>query len=109
MPQLHSAWVYILASRKNGTLYVGATTDLRTRIWQHKAGAVDGFAKLYRVTTLVYFEEFHGIREAIAREKELKGWTRKRKIEAIEWVNPDWDDLAANWFGKRLDPSHGSG
>jgi putative endonuclease len=109
MRQSRSVWVYILASRKNGTLYVGVTTDLRTRIWQHRAGAVEGFTKLYRVTTLVYFEEFHGAREAIAREKELKGWTRKRKIEAIELVNPDWDDLAINWFRKGLDPAHGSG
>jgi putative endonuclease len=61
MPPSHHAWIYILASRKNGTLYVGVTADLRTRILQHKAGAVEGFTKQYRVTTLVYFEGFSDV------------------------------------------------
>src|SRR5262245_6106957 len=92
------AWIYILASRKNGTLYVGVTSDLRTRLWQHKKGTIEGFTRQHCVTTLVYFEQFNGIRSAIEREKMLKGWTRQRKIELIEAVNPDWDDLAAGWF-----------
>jgi len=103
------AWIYILASRKNGTLYVGVTADLRTRIWQHKTGAVGGFTQQYRVTTLVHFEEFQEVRDAIMREKVIKGWNRKRKIELIESANADWDDLAAGWCGKGLGPSHGSG
>ena len=109
MPPSRHAWIYVLASRKNGTLYVGVTTDLRVRVLQHKAGALDGFSKEYGVTTLVYFEKFHGVRDAIAREKEIKGWSRKKKIRLLESANPDWDDLAAGWVARSLDPSHGSG
>ncbi len=109
MPQVHRSWVYILASRKNGTLYVGVTTDIRHRIWQHKAGIQEGFTKQHRVETLVYFAEFSGIHRAISREKEIKGWRRSRKITLIESENPDWNDLAATWFARPLDPSLGSG
>ena len=109
MPTSHRAWIYLLASRKNGTLYVGVTSDLRARVWQHRTGAVEGFTKQYGVTTLVYFEEFCEVRDAIAREKEIKGWTRKRKVELIETANAEWDDLAASWFERGLDPSRGSG
>jgi putative endonuclease len=109
MPQYHRSWVYILASRKNGTLYVGVTTDIRQRVWQHKAGIVQGFSKQYRVTTLVHLEEFSEVRTAIRREKEIKGWRRDRKIALIEAGNPDWDDLAKAWFESPLDPSLGSG
>jgi putative endonuclease len=103
------SWVYILASRKNGTLYVGVTTDLRTRMSQHKDGRIEGFTKQYRVNTLVYFEEFKCIQDAIAREKMLKGWNRLRKISLIESANADWDDLTAKWFLESLGPSRGSG
>ena len=103
------AWVYILASRKNGSLYIGVTTDLRTRIWQHKTGTFEGFTKEYRVSLLVYLEEYARVRDAIARERALKGWTRSRKIALLESVNPDWDDLAASWFEGGLDPSLRSG
>jgi putative endonuclease len=109
MPHDRKAWVYILASRKNGTLYVGVTTDIHARIWQHKTGVLEGFTKEHHVTTLVYHEYFQSIRDAITREKVLKGWNRQRKIALIEVANPDWDDLAADWFGGGLDPSHGSG
>jgi putative endonuclease len=109
VPSSHHAWIYILASRKNGTLYVGVTSDLRFRVGQHKSGAIDGFTKQYHVTTLVYFEEFWEMRDAIAREKMIKGWTRKKKIGLIESVNLDWDDLAAGWVGRDLGLSHGSG
>ena len=107
-PSRH-AWIYLLASRKNGTLYVGITTNLRGRICQHKTGALGGFTKQYHVTTLVYFEEFHDVREAIAREKSIKGWLRAKKIALIEAANPDWDDLAVGWSERGLGPSHGSG
>ena len=110
MSQKRMGWVYVLASRKNGTLYIGVTGDLRGRIWQHKSGAIEGFTRRYGVTTLVHFEEFDGIESAIEREKEIKGWVRRRKIALIEAVNVDWDDLAADWFERGgLDPSHGSG
>ena len=98
MTKPRRAWVYILASRKNGTLYVGVTTDLQTRMWQHKTGTGTGFTKVHRVTALVCFEEFHDVRKAIAREKGIKGWSRRRKIALIEAGNLDWDDLAAAWF-----------
>jgi putative endonuclease len=97
MSDQRRAWVYVLASRKNGTLYVGVTTDLQRRIWEHKAGTVAGFTRLHRVNTLVHWEEFRVIRTAIEREKAIKGWTRARKIALIETTNADWDDLAKEW------------
>ncbi len=109
MHHTSSAWVYMMASRKNGTLYIGVTRALRHRIWQHKYAATDGFTKDYRVSTLFYFEELSGIRMAIRREKQLKGWRRERKIQLIESSNPDWTDLAREWFARPLDPSQGSG
>ena len=85
--------VYILASRRNGTLYIGVTSDLVRRIEQHKALAVPGFTRQYGVTTLVYVERYPTIVEAIAREKQLKGWNRAWKIKLIERSNPQWLDL----------------
>ena len=85
--------VYILASRRNGTLYIGVTSDLVRRIEQHKALAVPGFIRQYEVTTLVYVERYPTIVEAIAREKQLKGWNRVWKIRLIERSNPQWLDL----------------
>jgi putative endonuclease len=85
--------VYILASGRNGTLYIGVTRDLVRRMEQHKSLAVPGFTRKYLVTSLVYFERFGDVNEAIAREKQLKGWNRAWKIKLIERSNPDWDDL----------------
>jgi putative endonuclease len=85
--------VYILASRKNGTLYIGVTGDLIQRIEQHKAPAVQGFTQRYGVRRLVYVERYADINEAISREKQLKGWNRAWKIKLIERGNPDWSDL----------------
>jgi putative endonuclease len=98
MSQSRSAWVYIMASRKNGTLYVGVTTCIRRRIWQHKVKILDGFTTQHRVTTLVHCEEWSGIKQAIDREKTIKGWKRNRNTALIEALNPDWDDLAKAWF-----------
>jgi putative endonuclease len=109
MSSSHRSWIYILASRKNGTLYVGVTTDLRRRIEQHRTGLIAGFTKQYGVTTLVYFEELATVGDAIAREKTIKGWRRSRKIALIEIGTPDWDDLAKGWLERPLGPSHGSG
>jgi len=86
-------FVYILASKQNGTLYTGMTSDLVKRIWQHKNDMVDGFTKTYRVKLLVYFEVHHEAEEAIKREKQIKKWNRKWKLELIEENNPNWDDL----------------
>lgn len=85
--------VYILASKPHGTLYIGVTSDLIKRIWEHRSDLVDGFTKKYQVHDLVYLEQFGTMLEAIRREKELKKWRRAWKLELIENVNPDWRDL----------------
>ena len=85
--------IYILASKKNGTLYTGVTSDLVRRIYEHKQGIFSGFTKRYNVKMLVYYEIFDDMTQAIKREKTLKGWLRKRKIELIEKNNKKWDDL----------------
>jgi putative endonuclease len=86
-------FVYILASVRR-TLYTGMTSDLRGRVYQHKTGAIPGFTSRYKVNRLVYFEPAEDALAAIAREKQLKGWTRQRKIALIESVNPEWEDLS---------------
>ena len=85
--------VYMLASKHNGTLYIGVTSNLPTRIWQHKNDHVEGFTKKYQVHNLVYFEVHEEMQAAIQREKQLKKWRRQWKIELIEKNNPDWKDL----------------
>lgn len=85
--------VYILASRKNGTLYVGVTNDLIRRVYEHKHDLAPGFTAKYRVHKLVYFEATDSVRAAIQREKNLKHWPRDWKISLIEKQNPDWRDL----------------
>ncbi len=101
----HTYWVYILASRRNGTLYVGVTNDLKRRIWQHKTKTIEGFTKQYNVDQMVHFEGFRDVNQAIGREKEIKGWLRKRKLALIEGGNPQWADLSASWFEGPLDSS----
>jgi putative endonuclease len=85
--------VYILASRKNGTLYVGVTSSLEKRVWEHRNDVVEGFTKKYRVHDLVYFEAHGSMEAAIQREKQLKKWERAWKIQLIEHSNPEWKDL----------------
>ncbi|MGH8633831.1 MAG: GIY-YIG nuclease family protein [Burkholderiales bacterium] len=87
--------VYILASRRNGTLYVGVTSGLVKRIWEHKNDVVKGFTERYRVHTLVWFEQHDTMESAIAREKAIKEWKRRWKLELIERQNPEWRDLYA--------------
>ncbi|MFH1049812.1 MAG: GIY-YIG nuclease family protein [bacterium] len=86
-------YVYILASKKNGTLYTGVTNDIIRRIYEHKNDINDGFTKKYQVYNLVYYEIFNDSYEAIVREKRIKTWKRQWKIELIEKNNPDWKDL----------------
>jgi putative endonuclease len=88
-----AAYVYILASRPNGTLYVGVTTDLIRRIGQHKQGVADGFTKKHGVKTLVHLDVFDDVESAIVREKQMKEWKRAWKVELIQKSNPDWRDL----------------
>ncbi len=87
-------FVYILASQRRGTLYIGVTSDLTRRIWEHRSGARPGFATRYKVTRLVHFEEFGDMYAALEREKQLKRWHRQWKINLIEERNPHWEDLA---------------
>ena len=91
-------FVYILASKPWGTLYVGVTGNIESRIYQHRRGLIDGFTKKYGVKTLVYFEEHESALSAIHREKRLKKWPRTWKVNLIRTNNPDWKDLAANWY-----------
>jgi putative endonuclease len=88
-----SYYVYILASRIGGTLYIGVTNDLIRRVYEHKSGDAEGFTKSYGVTRLVYFEYFGEIEQAIRREKRLKKWPRAWKVSLIEKDNPNWIDL----------------
>jgi putative endonuclease len=93
MPQRHRAFhVYILASRRNGTLYVGVTSNLVQRIWQHREDLVAGFTREFGVHNLVWFEEHGDALTAIAREKQIKRWNRAWKIALIEGCNPQWED-----------------
>ena len=85
--------VYMLASKRNGTLYIGVTSNLPGRIWQHKNDQADGFTKRYSVHTLVWYEVHGSMESAIHREKALKEWKRKWKLELIEVANPEWRDL----------------
>jgi len=85
-------YVYILASRRNGTLYIGVTNNLGRRVSEHKSDFVEGFIRKYQVHTLVYYEEFENIITAIETEKRLKKWKRKWKLDLIEKANPEWRD-----------------
>jgi putative endonuclease len=91
-------FVYIMASARNGTLYIGVTSDLPGRVWQHREGATDGFTRKYGCKLLVWFEQFGDIELAIQREKQMKEWKRLWKLRVIEEKNPDWDDLYESLF-----------
>jgi len=86
-------YVYILASKKNGTLYIGMTNNLLQRVYQHKNNLVEGFTKKYHIHNLVYYEQGTDVTKMISREKQLKAWKRQWKIELIEKSNPEWKDL----------------
>ena len=86
-------YVYILASKRNGTLYIGVTSNLLKRVYEHKNNLVEGFTQKYNVHNLVYYESCNDVYSAIAREKRMKKWKRQWKIKAIEKLNPHWRDL----------------
>jgi putative endonuclease len=92
----HEYFVYIVCSR-SGTLYIGITNSIYRRALQHKRGEGDGFAAKYHCDRLVYYEGFDDVHKAIGREKQLKGWSRAKKIVLIEWKKPRWEDLAESW------------
>jgi putative endonuclease len=93
MPKQKQYWVYIITNKKNGSLYIGVTSDLVKRIWQHKQKLVEGFSSRYNLTQLVYLESYNDVELAIRREKRLKKYKRQWKINLIEQENPEWNDL----------------
>lgn len=94
----HQYYIYILASKKNGTLYIGVTNNLERRVLEHKEKVNEGFSSRYNVNMLVYFESFQYINDAILREKRLKKWNRQWKINLIEEENKEWNDLSEDWY-----------
>jgi len=96
MTKNRTYYVYILSSLSR-VLYTGVTNDLERRLYEHKNHILPGFSDKYNVNHLVYYEEYQYIADAIAREKEIKGWVRKKKVALIEAENPTWADLAADW------------
>ena len=95
-----SYYVYILASL-SGTLYIGITSNLHRRVFERQQGKIEGFTKQYGVHRLLYWESFDDVHKAIAREKQLKGWRREKKIALFEKVNPRWEDLSKGWYDDR--------
>ena len=94
-------YVYILTNRSK-TLYVGVTNNLRRRVWEHKSRTGSQFCKHYKIDRLVYYESFDDVRNAIDREKKIKGWLRIKKIQLIVSVNPTWNDLSDGWYERHL-------
>ena len=90
---MRGGWIYFMTNRPNGTLYVGVTSDLARRAWEHREGLADGFTKRYGLKRLVYIERYEDILTAIQREKNLKHWSRDWKVALILKMNPNWDDL----------------
>ena len=91
-----SYYIYILTNKSN-TLYIGLTNNLRKRLWEHKNKLVEGFSKKYSLDTLIYFEEYQNISQVIVREKQIKGWLRKKKIKLIKTINPNFEDLGVKF------------
>ncbi len=89
-------YVYILTNRSR-TFYVGVTNNLERRLYEHQHKLIEGFTKRYNITQLIYYEVFDGVRQAIAREKQVKDWRREKKIALIESLNPTWKDLSTDW------------
>jgi putative endonuclease len=97
-------YVYIM-SNPSRTLYTGVTNDLQRRVYEHKQKLVEGFTKRYDLTTLVYYEATSDVGSALAREKQIKGWLRRKKVALVESTNPKWRDLADGWYDAGLDSS----
>ena len=93
-----SYYVYILTNARNTVLYIGVTNNLERRVYEHKKKLAEGFTRKYNLDRLVYFEETSDVTAAIEREKQLKGWLRRRKAELVETMNPEWRDLSMGWY-----------
>jgi putative endonuclease len=100
MPQDYNFWVYIVTNEHDSVLYIGMTNDLARRISEHRAGEIPGFAADYRCKKLVYYEHSTNVLDAIAREKQLKKWSRAKKVALIATLNPRWKDLAPEILGE---------
>jgi putative endonuclease len=97
-----SSYIYMMSSSSRRALYTGVCASLEKRAWEHKNGLGGDFTRRYKCHRLVYFECFSNIESAIAREKEIKGWRRSKKNDLVESTNPDWKDLAADWYTDEL-------
>ncbi len=98
-------YVYMVTNKGRTTLYIGITNSLMRRLSQHRQGDIPGFSKLYNTNRLVYYEQYNDVRDAIAREKQLKGWSRKKKEALVFSMNPTWTDLAVSVLGQKQVPS----
>ncbi len=98
MPIVHRYYVYLLTNKNDKVMYIGVTNNLERRVYEHKTKMIPGFTEKYNVNKLVYFEETHDVRAAIAREKEIKKWRREKKNNLVVPVNPEWKDLSDGWF-----------
>src|SRR4051812_17517807 len=96
-PNVHQYFVYLMSNEWETALYTGVTNDIKRRVWQHKNGTFDGFTKRYSCNRLVHVETYQDINDAIAREKQIKGWSRAKKNVLIKENNPKWNDLSAEW------------
>ena len=102
---MKSFFVYMMTNKSRVVLYIGVTSDLIGRVWEHQQGELPGFTKTYKVNRLVYYEEYNDPLDAIAREKELNGWRRSKKNALVETLNPKWADLSAEFFAPTGGPS----
>ena len=96
----HAYWVYIMTNQ-SGSLYIGVTGNLPHRVYEHRQRLVPGFATRYKIDKLIYAESFSEVRDAIAREKQIKAWRRSHKVALIDSANPEWNDLGEEWFGPK--------
>jgi len=90
-------FIYIMTNKYNTVLYTGITNNIQRRVYEHKNKSIKGFTSKYNITKLVYYEDYEDVNAAICREKQIKGWTRKKKDELINKLNPDWKDLSDDW------------
>ena len=95
---MKAGYVYMLASKRNGTLYIGVTSDLQQRVWQHREGIIEGYSKRYGCKTLAWYSQFDDLQEARSKELQMKEWNRLWKLRVIEEMNPEWDDLFESLF-----------
>jgi putative endonuclease len=107
-PNVHQYAIYMMTNKNKTVLYTGLSNSLERRVWQHKKGAVPGFTKKYNCNRLVYYEIYEQIDQTIAREKQIKGWTRAKKEALISTMNPEWSDLAEDWYTSVTGPSPSS-